>query len=87
MLSVRYRDLADEYQQHDKDKVFNYLEQLSQTGRPLYGYHQPHQWVGFGVLQVLVEKCLSRALDHGCESWDVILLRLLEFLMQSACSS
>ena len=82
LLRFRHRDL--DYGPTDLLRITTHLKQLVQRRLLFKGNWVRKQWVGIMMLQRLASKWLQSAISDGCQSWDVVLQRLMTVLLQSA---
>ncbi|KIX03167.1 uncharacterized protein Z518_06718 [Rhinocladiella mackenziei CBS 650.93] len=86
-LNFEYPNVKDNYGPREFERIKTYLEQQVKAGKLSKGYWREKQWAGFMIFQKLVSDYMRSALLNGCNTWDIVILRLLGVALQVACSS
>jgi hypothetical protein len=70
---------------HERSRIDALIDGLSAEGKLLRGRRRKKlEWIGVSIIEKMSRSWLQAALDDGCLSWDIIIHKALNFVLQSA---
>lgn len=87
LLQCRHGDISASYGRQELSMISSHLGCLVKQGKLFKGVWHPWEWVGFVVLERMVDSWLKTALSQGCLSWDRIILSVLGLVLESSCAA
>lgn len=81
------KDINDHYHRQDREKILSYIDSLVRSGDLIKGRWAERCWYGFTVVRQLAETYFSSSLSNGCLSWDLAVVVVLMFVLQSSLTA
>ena len=87
LLKFRYDAFTINYTVTWQKRIATHLDQLCASGKLMRGRYQKREYLGFAILGRMITLWLRDAIEHGCLSWDVVVLKPLSVLIVAACAA
>jgi hypothetical protein len=85
-LRFTYPNLKDNYTSHDQIRITRYLAEEVKQGNLIKGTWEEKVWLGFHVTTRMMNYFIRSAVQGGCISWDMVILRCLGVSLTVACA-